>query len=254
MQKIFFSFLWVLLPTLLFSQYRRDFEQEVDLGITGGANFSKVSFLPNMPNRMNQLGNQSFTPNYRMGVVCRYISQNHFGLQIETNYVKAGWEESFIDDSGSWFIYDSENDISEDVHGMMLSRDISYLEVPLLAHIYFGKRKFRFFVNLGPILNVVLDYGDLQKSGVEEELYSLVLKSDDPRLSDNYQTVGYGITGGLGFNFILGKMHLLLEGRYMYGFSDLYSNNKADVFQRSNNQLFNVTMSLMFPVIKFKTN
>jgi hypothetical protein len=49
-------------------------------------------------------------------------------------------------------------------------------------------------------------------------------------------------------------MHLLLEGRYMYGFSDLYSNKKADVFQRSNNQLFNVTMSLMFPVIKFKTN
>ena len=81
MRKIFFSLFLILFPTLLFSQYRRDFEQEIDLGISGGVDFSKVSFLHNMQNRMNQLGNQSFTPNYRFGVVCRYISQYHFGLQ-----------------------------------------------------------------------------------------------------------------------------------------------------------------------------
>jgi hypothetical protein len=252
MRKIFFSLFLILFPTLLFSQYRRDFEQEIDLGISGGVDFSKVSFLHNMQNRMNQLGNQSFTPNYRFGVVCRYISQYHFGLQIETNYVKAGWEESFIDESGSWYVLDSEINKMVDIAGLLVSRDISYIEVPLLAHIYFGKRKVRFFVNMGPFVNFIIDYGQLNLSGVDEDLQKLVLKDDDPRLSDDYRSVGYGITGGLGMNFIFGKMHFLLEGRFMYGFSDLYSNNKSDVFQRSNNQLFNVTASVMLPVVKFK--
>lgn len=254
MRKIFISVLLILLPSLLFSQYRRDFEQELDLGISGGADFSKISFLHNMKDRMSQIGNQSFIPNYRLGVVCRYISQNHFGIQIETNYVNAGWEENFIDDSGVWNVYDLETNKVYDVYGLNISRELSYLEIPLLAHIYFGKRKVRFFVNMGPVLNVLLKYGELNVSGSDNDLHKYVLKSDDPRLYEDYSKVGYGITGGLGFNFILGKMHLLLEGRYMYGFSDLYDNNKADVFQRSNNQLFNLTMSLMFPVIKFKGN
>ena len=244
----------LLVPSLLFSQFRRNFEQEVDLGISGGADFSKISFLHNDRLRMGQIGNQSFTPNYRMGVVCRYISQNHFGLQIETNYVKAGWKESYVDDSGSWYVYNSESQMMEDVYGLILSRDISYIEVPLLAHIYFGKRKVRFFVNLGPVVNFIVGYGDLKTGGKNENMSHVVLKSDDPRISDDYQKVGYGVNGGLGLNFILGKMHMIIEGRYMYGFSDLYDNNKADVFQRSNNQLFNLTMSLMFPVIKFKGN
>ena len=54
MRKIFFSLFLILFPTLLFSQYRRDFEQEIDLGISGGVDFSKVSFLHNMQNIFNK--------------------------------------------------------------------------------------------------------------------------------------------------------------------------------------------------------
>ena len=57
----------------------------------------------------------------------------NLGLQAELNFIQHGWDEKF-----------------EDQPQYKYSRTINYFELPILTHIYFGSKRFRVFVNLGP--------------------------------------------------------------------------------------------------------
>ncbi|MCQ2210443.1 MAG: PorT family protein [Paludibacteraceae bacterium] len=242
-----YVFLWVVLlvQPIYSQQLRRDFERELSVGVTGGLGLSRVSFLHNNVYRMNELGDQSFCTGYRFGAVVRFISQNHFGIQLEANYVRSGWSELYHEDSGSTLVN------GYDLQDVTLSRRNHYLEIPALAHIYFGKRKVRFFVELGPEISFMMGYGDLKWNIAEGDTRKNAIPSDDPRLGDVYNNVDYGLTGGLGLDFLIGRFHTIIGGRYTHGFADLYNNGKADVFQRSNNQLMNVTATFLIPVLKY---
>lgn len=54
-------------------------------------------------------------------------------MQAELNFIQHGWDEKF-----------------EDQPQYKYSRTINYFELPILTHIYFGSKRFRVFVNLGP--------------------------------------------------------------------------------------------------------
>lgn len=224
---------------------RRDHEQEIAVGVTGGMSFSRIKFLPNIKYRLNEVGEQSFRPSYRFGVAFRYIHQNHFGLQAELNYAKAGWSELYYEDSGMSMV----NDIN--MQNVEIGREINYIEMPILAHIFFGKRKVRFFVELGMQLSANVHYGELEWNIPEDDSRRLALSDDDPRLYDNYSKMNYGLAGGLGFDFLFGKCHAILGSRYTFGFKDLYGNKKGDMFQKSNTHLLNATMTILWSVKKF---
>ena len=224
---------------------RRDHEQEIAVGVTGGMNFSRIKFLPNIKYRLNEVGGQSFRPGYRFGAVFRYIHQNHFGLQAEINYAKAGWKELYYEDSGTSMV----NDI--DLQNVEIGREINYIEMPILAHIFFGKRKVRFFTELGLQLSAMLKYGDLKWNIAEDDPRRLALAEDDPRLYDDHSKMNYGLAGGLGFDFLIGKCHTIVGARYTFGFKDLYGNKKGDMFQKSNTHLLNATMTVLWSVRKF---
>jgi hypothetical protein len=224
---------------LSLSAQRNTFLQEITVGINGGINFSKVSFLHNVPYLSNQLGDVSMRSGMRFGLTTRYIAQKHFGIQMEVNFHQGGWSERF-----------SEimiNQVSfEDVS---LSRRINYLEVPLLAHIYFGN-KTRFFVNVGPKIGFLIYYGDLNHNLTDIQLAAF--ENNDPRFSDDgYNSVDYGLSVGGGMDFLIGRFHTIVEGRYTFGFADLYNSTKKDVFQRSNNQNVAVIFTFMLPVKNF---
>ncbi len=225
-------------------ELRRNQMQEIAIGVNGGVGFSKVSFLHNDVYRQNELGDQTFRPGYRFGAVFRYIHQNHFGLQFEVNYTQAGWLESFHDDSGINLV----NEIN--VQDVEISRRLEYIEIPVLAHIFFGKRRVRFFVELGPKFCFLTKYGDLEWNIPEDSRRSAIL-DDDPRINDEHRTVDYGLTGGLGIDVRAGKCHAIVGGRYAYNFRDIYNNDKSDVFQRSNNQLFSVSVTFLVSVANF---
>lgn len=232
---------------VLGQQLRRDFLQEVALGLNGGLSGSRVSFLHNTNDRLNELGNQTFFLNARFGFTARYIHRKHFGVQLEVNYVQAGWEEDFTEDAG----YNMIN--GYDMQGVKLGRRLDYIDVPFLAHIYFGKKRLRFIVNLGPELRFMTKYGEVKWNIPAGDERMNALQSDDPRFLDDYKKVDYGLCGGGGFDIQIGnRFNLLAEFRYSYGFGDIYSNNKADLYQRSNNQMFGVVVTALVPVVKFK--
>ncbi|MEE3484375.1 MAG: porin family protein [Bacteroidales bacterium] len=237
---------WIVSLPLFSQQLRREYERELSVGCSGGIGLSRVSFLHNNAYRMNELGNQGFTTGYRMGVVTRFLSQRHFGIQLELNYVRSGWSELFYDDSGITKVNDY------DMQNVRLTRRLHYLEIPFLAHIYFGERRVRFFVELGPEVSVMMKYGDLTWNIPESDERRKAIPLDDPRLGDDYGRLDYGLAGGIGFDIQTGNVHTIIGGRFTYAFKDLYGNNKSDVFQRSNNQLINITATILVPVLKYK--
>ena len=227
-------------------QLRRDFIQELSLGVNAGANLTKVSFLHNMNDRLFELGNQSLRQGMRLGFAAKFIHQKHFGIQLELNYVQAGWTEKFHENSGVSMV----NGINmQDVN---LGRRLEYLDIPALAHIYFGERRLRFFVNMGPEIRVMTKYGDVKWNISENDEKRTAFQEGDDRFEEKYNNIDYGLTGGGGFDMRIGKMvHVLIECRYSFGFGDLYDNKKADLFQRSNNQMLGLMGSVMVPVLRF---
>jgi hypothetical protein len=228
---------------------RRNFLQELSIGVNGGVNLTKVSFLHNMNDRLYELGDQSLWQGGRFGFVVKYIHQNHFGIQIEANFVQAGWSERFHNNAGVSMVN------GYDLQDVKLGRRLEYMDIPALAHIYFGQRRLRFFVNMGPEIRFMTKYGEVKWNIPEDDIRREAFQEGDNRFKEPHHTTDYGLTGGGGFDLRIGKMvHLLIECRYSYGFGDLYDNNKSDLFQRSNNQMLGLIGSVMVPVLKFKEN
>ena len=78
--------------------------------------------------------------NLSIGVNIRYIGEKYFkmicGIQGEVNFSQRGWKEVIEDGTGDTY-----------------HRTMNYIEIPLLAHLAFGKDKgngVRFVLNLGP--------------------------------------------------------------------------------------------------------
>ena len=123
------AWLFTLPATAQLGEERHNFA----VGINGGLNMNSVSFDPKI--KQNTLNGME------MGVTMRYMSEKYFkmmcGVQMEINYSQRGWSEKIEDGSGNTY-----------------SRTMNYVEIPLLAHLAFGKdalnRGVKFFINAGP--------------------------------------------------------------------------------------------------------
>ncbi len=165
------------------------------IGISGGATGSMLYFNP--------VVNQTYVLGYNGGVTYRFVTEKHFGLQIETNYSQRGWHEANID----------------------YSRQMNYLELPLLTHLYWGKTN-RFIFNLGPKFSYLLN---------EKVLTDDHTKPDDEQRKPAANKFEYGIAAGLGYNLHLrsaGTFQLELRG--YYGLSSIYPGAMSDYFSNSN--------------------
>jgi len=195
------------------------FIPELSYGVNGGITFSKVSFSSflSVP--------QVLLQQYSGGITVRYISQNHFGLQLELNYSQRGWKERF----------------DTTTHMNRYARSLTYLEIPLLTHIYFHLGKpVRMFFNLGPQIGLYLGAKELER------------EVNDPESDTSYYDLqvqhkfDYGLKGGMGLEFRTKAGSFILEGRYYYGLSDIFNNTRADLFQASHSQVIGVNLTYLF--------
>jgi hypothetical protein len=176
---------------------------EIYFGTTQGISASMINFSPSV--------NQGMLLGYNGGVIFRHIAEKNVGLQVELNFFQRGWKET---DS----IY---------------SRRLNYIELPFLTHIYFGN-KTRFFFNIGPKISYLLSENVLKNEALSSERVEHVKPIENP--------FDYGICGGLGFMFKIRKNVFQLDARANYSLSDIFSNNKTDYFDTSNN--INVSLNL----------
>ena len=208
MRKIFITFFIFFLSTNLFAQPSSE-KPEIYFGTTQGISASMINFSPSV--------NQGMLLGYNGGLIFRHITEKNVGLQVELNFFQRGWKET---DS----IY---------------SRRLNYIELPFMTHIYFGNKS-RFFFNIGPKISYLLTENVLKNETVSSEKVQHVKSVENP--------FDYGICGGLGFMFRINKNVLQLDARANYSLSDIFSNNKSDYFDTSNNINFSVNLGWLWQV------
>ena len=201
------------------------------VGVNLGMNMTKVDFSP----RIKQKSHNGMA----FGVTARYMCEKYFnmmcGIQAEINYTQRGWKED-IDDG-------SEN---------TYSRTMNYIEVPLLAHLAFGKdaldKGVKFFINMGPQVAFFLNEKEkmsedwnpaYRPNGVNQQYGKWVENKFD-----------YGLLGGLGMELSTKAGHFLLEGRYYYGLADFWGSSKKDEFGRSGHSYMGVKLTYLFDITK----
>lgn len=202
------------------------YSSNVAVGLRGGAEMSYVFFSPSVP--------QSWPVGGTAGVMVRYIEENHFGLIAEINWTQRGWSEDF---EGAPYRY---------------RRTLNYLEIPVLAHIYFGRRG-RFFINAGPEVSYMFSESTSANFDPSDMAtlpgFPIKNRTNEQMNIAVSNRVDYGITAGLGGEFSINRRNSLsLEARVYYGIGNIMPSKRADVFSVSNQLSVSLTAGYWFRV------
>lgn len=205
---------------------QREYEPKVYVGAKGGASFSNVQFSPHVKQTLRQ--------GLLMGATVRYTEEKLFGIIGELLIVQRGWKENFEE---APFAY---------------NRELTYVNLPVMTHIYFGSKKFKGFVNLGASVSYLL--GSKINSDFDYE-NALKLpgfptyRSTEQMAMPIKNKFDYGILGGIGMEIIIKKKHsIILEGRYYFGLGNIFSASKKDVFAGSRNSSIEASLGYMFRI------
>lgn len=216
------------LSTILCVSAQRQYSPNLAIGGKAGMTMSRMSFAPEVK--------QNFQNGMMAGITVRYTEENHFGLIGELNIEQRGWKENF--EENAEFSY---------------SRTLTYLQIPLLTHIYFGGKKFKGFVNLGPEFGYMIsssisanfDYRNI--SAVPD--FPQGYRTNEQLAMDISNKFDYGISAGLGMEYIMKRKHsFMLEGRLYYGLGNIFPSAKKDYFSASRGMSIEITLGYMFRV------
>ncbi|MCI9285888.1 MAG: PorT family protein [Muribaculaceae bacterium] len=217
--------LCLMLPSAAMAQ--REYSPNFAIGAKAGATLSRMEFSPSVHQKMVQ--------GYTMGITARYTEEKIFGLIGEINITQRGWMEDFVRDEAPQFSY---------------KRQLTYIQIPLLTHIYFGSDKIKGFFNLGPEVGYMI--GEKTTANFDYMNYS-----DIPNFPAGYRTneqlkmgvqnkFDYGIAGGAGVEFTIKRKHsFLLEGRYYFGLGNIFKATKRDYFSASRGTSIEITLAYM---------
>ncbi len=223
-------------------EHRNDFS----VGVNGGYVMSTVEFTPTV--------SQDYHTGFTGGLSLRYVCEKYFNticsVQAEVNFSQIGWKEKVKDqDNGA---------VINPVTGQeeKYERTINYLQVPLFAHLAWGREQkgFNFFVQAGPQVGFCLSEStkknfDMAHINLEDRV-NKVIAQDTMKVEKRFD---YGIALGGGIEFSHRKMgHFQLEGRYYYGLGNIYGDSKRDYFSKSNHQSIIIKMTYLFDVVKTK--
>ena len=210
-------------------QAQNTFRPEWVIGVSGGIDFSSVSFSRKVA--------QNKLMGVNGGVTVRWITEKNLGLQLEVNFSQKGWKEDIEQ-------MDEEKTLS--MSNPFYSRTLNYIDIPLLTHIYLGGNKIRFFVNMGPQIGFFLYENRSENLNGE----SIPNKPNAQHTLQIEKKIEWGLGGGPGLEFRSNAGYFLLEGRYYYGLSDIYSTRRGDAFSKASNQIIAVKLSYLIPIRK----
>lgn len=201
------------------------YEGSISVGGKAGATLSRVNFNPSVQ--------QVMQPGMTAGVMFRYIEEKNFGLIAELNMTQRGWKENFEESNYNY------------------SHRFTYIELPIMTHIFFGNQRVKGFFNLGPELNVMIGNGissdfDYQNAA-DLDYFIQDTRHIEQMTLDINNRFDYGICAGAGMEINLNPKHsLLIEGRFYYGLTDVFPNHKTDIFSSSNSMTINLTLGYFY--------
>ena len=223
-------------------EHRSDFA----IGANGGYVLSKVGFTPTVLQKQHG--------GITGGVSLRYVCEKYFkticSVYAEVNYAKVGWTEDILDIENNAVL------ISGTGEALKYQRDITYIQIPVFAHLAWGReeRGFNFFVNAGPQIGIYLNESTTtnfdETTPTENDRVSNITAQYDMPVE---KKLDYGIAAGAGMEYSIPKVgHFLLEGRYYYGLGNIYGSSKKDYFGKSNFGQIVVKASYLFDITRTK--
>lgn len=201
------------------------YRPHVSVGFHAGTNFSRVEFSPAV--------RETFTQGTCGAVSVSYAEEKIFGLIVELGWANRGWKEDFEESP------------------LRYTHNLTYINLPILTNISFGTRRFKTFINLGPVFGYMI--GDRITANFDYKNLGSV--TDWPERRRQTEQLGmavknkfdYGITGGLGFEFYVSPRNsVTLEGRYYFGLGNIFPSSKADVFSASRCTSIDVAVGYKF--------
>ena len=199
----------------------------LEIGVAGGLNMSRMEFQPSIRQKLQQGANG--------GIFARYTSEKYFSMicaaQVEINFSQRGMHEDFDDGTSNYY-----------------SRQTNYIEVPLFAHLSWGKEKngFQFFLNLGPQFGFFMSESERYNGDWETQNRPVTIRPLYGKSLEN--EFEYGIAGGLGLEYKSKIGNFFIEGRYFYALSDIFGNSKTDDFGRSANTTITARIGYSFTI------
>lgn len=204
------------------------YEGNIFIGAKGGLSMSRVQFNPSVK--------QSFAMGAVTGFTCRYIEEDHFGIIAELNFEQRGWKEDF-----------------EEATDFNYRRTLNYIQIPVLAHIYFGSSHTHFFINAGPEIGFRISDGvsaNFDPTKVESipgfplkdrQIAQLTLPASG--------AVDFGISGGLGAEYFINSRHSInLEARFYYGLGNVVKCGRTETFSGANSMQLMFTLGYSFRI------
>ena len=242
-----FSVLTFLLSAVLsasaqIGKYRND----MSIGVNGGYILSNVGFTPKV--------NQTFHGGMTGGLSFRYVCEKYFSticaIQGEVNYAQIGWKENILDINDAPVI-NPVTGVAEEY-----SRTINYIQVPVFAHLGWGRedKGFQFFFQAGPQVGFYLSEStkstfDIDDANMSDRVNSTIAQ-DTMAVENKFD---YGIAAGLGLEYSHPKIgHFQLEARYYYGLGNIYGDSKKDYFGKSNFNNIMVKLTYLFDIVRTK--
>ncbi|MBN1650962.1 MAG: PorT family protein [Bacteroidales bacterium] len=181
--------LLLLIPDRSFSQdVEQSYPKQIGIGLKSGITSSLIDVgIP-----VQQMSS-TFVPT--VGFIFTYIHAKTVGIQLEANYISKSWEENPISD-------------------YTFNTKLNYIEIPMLTTLHFGNR-FKFLINFGPYISILLH---------EESSHNIAQESDYYPFYENRtaRKGDFGMTGGAGFRLQTKIGLFQIEGRYTYGFQNVY--------------------------------
>ena len=223
-------------------EHRNDFA----IGINGGYQLSNVGFVPRV--------SQGMLGGINGGLSMRYVCEKYFNticsVQGEVNFAQTGWKESILDEDDQPVI-NASTQLPEEY-----SRTISYVQVPIFAHLAWGRelRGAQFFFQVGPQFGYYLSESTKSNFNFDDrnrtDRVNPVCAQDTMAVEHKFD---YGIAAGLGLEYTVPHVgHFQLEGRYYYGFGNIYGDTKRDYFSKSNLGSIVVKLTWLFDITRTK--
>ena len=235
----------LLFTPLLMSGQVGDHRSDFSIGFNGGYAFNSIGFSPKVAQAMHG--------GVTGGASCRYVCEKYFNtvcsIYGEVNYASIGWKENIVDIDDQKVFNQTTGRYDE------YSRTITYIQVPVLAHLAWGKENkgLQAFVNLGPQFGYYLS----ESTETNFTLENMNLTERANQRTTQYSMpvenkFDYGIAVGGGLELSIPKAgHFLIDGRYYYGLGNIYGDSKRDYFQKSNHGTITVKVAYLFDIVKY---
>ncbi len=237
--------LWVEIASMWLSPVRTaaqigEHRDDLSVGANAGYQLSSVGFNPRVP--QGQHGGLTG------GLSVRYVCEKYYSticsVYAELNVTQMGWKEDILDAHDQMVINPTTSKAEE------YSRTINYVQVPIFAHLAWGRetKGFNFFFQAGPQFGFCLGESTSCNFDVNQpNMTDRSNKTIKQYSMDVEKKSDYGIAGGLGLEYTIPQLgHFLLEGRYYYGLGNIYGASKRDYFGVSNFKGISVKLTYLF--------